>query len=304
VNCRLTQTAQAAAFAAILLLPVVSALQPPPEDSFGISVNVNLVVLHASVHDRQGHDVLDLHQNDFALFEDRVRQEIRLFRREDAPVTVGLVVDHSASMRSKMGDVTAAARHFAQSSNPKDDMFVINFNENVYSALGRNRFTDKPAVLEAAIARAPVNGRTALYDAIAAGFEQLDAGHWDKKVLVVISDGGDNESSHTLAQISRLAEKSSASIFTVGIFDKDDSDARPGVLKRLAESTGGEAFFPKALNQIAPICDHIAHDIRNQYTIGYVSNSARPEGTRRAIRLTAGKWQVRTRSGYIARGVK
>jgi hypothetical protein len=86
----------------------------------------------------------------------------------------------------------------------------------------------------------------------------------------------------------------------VGIFDKDDPDAKPRVLKRLAESTGGEAFFPKQLGEIAPICDHIAHDIRNQYTIGYVSNSVKPEGVRRAIRLTAGKWRVRTRSGYIA----
>jgi Ca-activated chloride channel family protein len=304
VNCRSTGLAQNIALAALFLPLPLAAQQAEPGAPFGISVSVNLVVLHASVHDRQGRDVLNLTPKDFALFEDGARQDIRLFRREDAPVTVGLVVDHSASMRSKMDDVTAAARHFAQSSNPKDDMFVINFNEKIFSALGRGRFTDKPEILEAAIARGPVNGRTALYDAIAAGLQQLDAGHWDKKVLVVISDGGDNESNRTLADITRLAEKSSASIFAVGIFDNNDPDAKPRVLKRLAESTGGEAFFPKQLNQIESICDHIANDIRNQYTIGYVSNSARPEGVRRSIRLTAGKWQVRTRSGYIAQSSK
>jgi VWFA-related protein len=119
-------------------------------------------------------------------------------------------------------------------------------------------------------------------------------------VLVVISDGGDNESSRTLADITRLAEQSSAVIFTVGIFSKDDPDANPRVLKRLAEATGGDAFFPKELSEISSICDHIAHDIRNQYTIGYVSNNVKPDGTRRIVRLTAGKLRVRTRTGYIA----
>jgi len=279
--------------------------QKTEEQPFGIKVDVNLVVLHASVHDRQGHDVLNLGQENFSLYEDGVRQNIGLFRREDTPVTVGLIVDHSGSMREKLADVTAAARNFAQSSNPKDDMFVVNFNERVYSGLGRNRFTDKPAELEAAIARAPASGRTALYDAIAAGLEQLDAGHWDKKVLVVISDGGDNESKHSLADVTRMAERSSAAIFAIGIFDPDDEDANPKVLRRLAEATGGQAFFPKKLSDIEEICGHIAHDIRNQYTIGYVSSNPKTDGARRSLQLFAAApgrrgLRVRTRTGYIA----
>jgi Ca-activated chloride channel homolog len=276
------------------------------QEPFNISVDVNLVVLHATVHDRRGHDVLNLRQQDFKLYEDGVEQTIRLFRREDAPVTVGLVVDHSGSMASKLGEVSAAARTFAQFSNPMDEMFVLNFNEKIVSGLaGANRFSDMPAELEDAIARAPADGRTALYDAIAAGLEQLDRGTWDKKILVVISDGGDNASTHTLTGITTMAGKSSAVIYAIGMFTEADPDANPGVLKRLTQGTGGEAFFPKQLSETTDICAHIADDIRNQYMIGYVSSNAKPDGSYRGVRLAAGlpgrdsKLRVRTRTGYI-----
>lgn len=288
----------------LLATPLTAQVQEP----FSIAVDLNLVVLHASVHDRKGHDVVNLREQDFALYEDGTRQTIRLFRREDTPVTVGLVVDHSGSMAPKIGDVTAAASVFAQSSNPMDEMFVVNFNEKVFYGLpGDHEFTDKPAELRDAIGRAPVAGRTALYDAIAAGLARVQAGHWDKKVLVVVSDGGDNASTNTLAGITAMAERSNAVIYTIGIFTEDDPDANPGVLKRLAETTGGESYFPKQLTEIPPISEHIAHDIRSQYMIGYVSSNAKPDGTRRSIRLKAetpegGNLRVRTRKGYIAQG--
>ena len=281
----------------------------PQDDSFSISIDVNLVVLHASVHDRQGHDVVNLRQQDFTLYEDGVRQTIRMFRREDAPVTVGLVVDHSSSMGPKLDDVSVAAKLFAQSSNPKDEMFVVNFNEKIFYGLGGpQRFTDQPAALEDAIARAPTAGQTALYDAIAAGLERLQTGHWEKKVLVVISDGGDNASTNKLPAILAMAERSNAVIYTVGIFDENDPDANPGVLRKLAETTGGDAFLPKTTGEIPGISRHIAEDIRNQYMIGYVSANVKPDGSRRSIRLVAeaagsgGRLRVRTRKTYIAQG--
>jgi len=281
--------------------------QPEPEEEpFSIAVDFNLVTLQASVHDRKSQDVVSLRQQDFALFEDGVRQSIRLFKREDAPVTVGLVVDHSGSMRSKLGDVMLSASLFAQSSNPKDEIFVVNFNEKVYYGLnGANQFTDNPDELKDAIGRAPVTGQTALYDAIVAGLDRLKAGHWDKKVLIVISDGGDNASKHTLAEISDLAERSNAVIYTIGIFSGESTDANPGVLRKLAETTGGEWFFPMQLTQLMPVSEHIADDIRNQYMIGYVSTNPKQDGTRRTIRLIAeapgaGKLRVRTRKGYVA----
>ncbi len=239
----------------VLLLIVLAGYaghQAPPathdhdSESFRISVDVALVVLHATVSDRQGGFVSDLGEQDFEVYEDGVPQRIRLFRNEDIPVTVGLVVDHSTTMRPKLAEVAAAARTFVRSSNPEDEMFVVNFNENVSLGLpGTIRFTDSTAELENAITTAPTGGQTALYDAIAKGLEELQAGSRDKKVLIVVSDGGDNASARSLAQVMKLAEQSSAVIYTVGVFDEDDPDRNPGVLKRLAQATGGEAFLPE-----------------------------------------------------------
>ena len=191
-----------AAYAGDQSLP---ARQEPDAGPFRISVDVALVVLHATVTDRQGGFVSDLGQQDFEVYENGGPQSIRLFKNEDIPVTVGLVVDHSTTMRPKLDQVTAAARTFAQSSNRQDEMFVVNFNEKVSLGLPATvRFTSSAAELESAIAAAPTEGETALYDAIAKGLEELRAGSRDKKVLIVISDGGDNVSAHSLAQVMKL----------------------------------------------------------------------------------------------------
>src|SRR5271157_4874418 len=248
-----------------------SARQDRDSGPLRISVDVALVVLHATVSDRKGGFVSDLGERDFEVYEDGVPQPIRLFSNEDIPVTVGLVVDHSTSMRPKLAEVTAAARAFVRSSNREDEMFVVNFNEKVSLGLpGAMRFTDSIAELGAAIAATPTGGQTALYDAVAKGLEGLQAGSRDKKVLIVVSDGGDNVSAHSLAEVMKLAGQSSAVIYTVGIFEEEDPDRNPGVLKRLAQATGGEAFFPGQIGDVAAICERIARDIRHQYTIGYV----------------------------------
>jgi VWFA-related protein len=271
-------------------------------------VDVALVVLHATVSDRQGGFVSNLGQRDFEVYEDGVPQPIRLFSNEDAPVTVGLVVDHSTSMQPKMAEVSAAARSFVRSSNRDDEMFVVNFNERVYLGLpGAIRFTDSTAQLGDAIAATPTRGRTALYDAIAKALEELQAGSRDKKVLIVVSDGGDNASAHSLAEVMQLAGKSSAVIYTVGIFDETDEDRNPGMLKRLAQATGGEAFLPEELAEVTAICERIARDIRHQYTIGYAPINQARNGAYHAIRVLARakghrEMSVRTRTGYIAGG--
>ena len=284
------------------------AAQDHDSGSFRISVDVALVVLHATVSDRQGGFVSNLGEQDFVVYEDGVPQPIRLFRNEDIPVTVGLVVDHSTTMRPKLAEVAAAARTFVRSSNREDEMFVVNFNEIVSLGLpGTIRFTDSTAELENAITAAPTGGQTALYDAIAKALEELQAGSRDKKVLIVVSDGGDNASARSLAQVMNLAEKSSAVIYTVGVFDEDDPDRNPGVLKRLAQATGGEAFLPDQLSEVVAICERIARDIRHQYTIGYVPTNLARDGAYRAIRVLArakghDRLSVRTRTGYIAGG--
>jgi VWFA-related protein len=286
---------------------------PAPQDRdsgpLRISVDVALVVLHATVSDRQGGFVSDLGERDFEVYEDGVLQPIRLFSNEDIPVTVGLIVDHSTSMSPKIAEVTAAARAFVRCSNREDEMFVVNFNEIVALGLtGAFRFTDSTAELGDAIESTPTGGQTALYDAIAKGLEGLKTGSRDKKVLIVVSDGGDNASRRNLAQVMELAGQSSAVVYTVGIFDQDDPDRNPGVLRRLAQATGGEAFFPGQIGEVVSICERIAHDIRHQYTIGYVPIKSTHDGAYHAIRVVAraqghhDKLSVRTRTGYIAGG--
>jgi len=272
---------------------------------YRFSTNVNLVVLNATVRDKRGWFVSDLAQSDFQVYEDGVAQAIRLFRHEDIPVTVGLVVDHSGSMWPKLAEVIAATRTFVESSRPDDDMFVVNFNERVTVELAGKNHSNRPDQLARALSSRPTIGKTALYDAVFEGLQQLHNGAREKRVLIVISDGGDNASRSTLAGVLRAVEQSNVLVYTIGVFDEDDPDRNANVLRRLARVTGGEAFFPKQLNEVVSICDHIARDIRNQYTVGYVSSKVERPGVYRPIRVIVraagqGKLVVRTKSGYIS----
>jgi Ca-activated chloride channel family protein len=271
-----------------------------------IKINVDLVVLHATVQNHKGTPVSGLDKEDFQVYEDGVLQEIESFSREDIPVTVGLVIDNSGSMRPKRTEVITAALAFARASNTKDQIFVVNFNEHVSFGLPVNTpFTDKTAQLEFALSKVAADGMTALYDAVAAALDHLKKGNRDKQSLIVISDGTDNASRHNLARIMVLARQSEAIIYTVGIYDRDDPDRNPGSLKQLAKATGGEAFLPGSVKNIVQICERIAHDIRNQYTITYVPKDIKSDGKYRVIQVKAGapgrgRLIVRARAGYYA----
>ena len=280
---------------------------PSHQDGYTIRTSVDLVVLRATVRDGKGAPVAGLGKEDFQVFEDKVPQQIESFSHEDVPLTVGLVIDNSSSMRSKRADVIGAALAFARSSNPEDQVFVVNFNEHVSMGLpGNVPFTGNQELLEKALSRNKADGMTALYDAVAVALEQLKKGKWDKKVLIVISDGGDNASKHTLAQILSMVNRSSAILYTMGIFDENDDDRNPRVLKQLSKNSGGEAFFPESLEEILPICRQIADDIRNQYTITYAPANRKSDGTYRTIEVKArkisgrGRLTVSTRAGYSA----
>jgi len=282
--------------------------QGPDAGSFRISVDVAPVVLHGTATDRQSSLVANLGEQDFEVYENGVPQQIRLFVNEDVPVTVGLVIDHSTTMRPRIAEVTAAARTFARSSNLEDEMFVVNFHDLASLGLPIGiRFTNSIAQLERAIMTAPTGGQTALYDAIAMALEQLQAGSRDKKVPIVVSDGGDNASQRSLDQVMKLVAGSSAVIYAVGLFDEQDPDRNPSVLKSLARATGGEVFLPGEIGEVVALCERIARDVRHQYTIGYVPINPAHDGSYRAIRVRArtkgqGKLSVRTRTGYIAGG--
>jgi Ca-activated chloride channel family protein len=302
--------------AAVIAVPVMLLVgypgnQAPPtrqdrdSESLRISVDVALVVLHATVTDRDGSFVHDLVEQDFQVYEDGAPQRIRLFKNEDIPIAVGLVIDHSTTMLPKLAEVSAAAQTFVRASNPEDEMFVVNFNEKVTLGLpGAIRFTNDTAELGNAITAARTGGMTALYDAITKAIEELGAARRERKALIVVSDGGDNASARSLSQAMKLAAQSCAVIYTVGLFDDGDPDQNPGVLKRFAQSTGGEAFFPGSTGEVVAICERIARDVRHQYTIGYIPDKPANDGAYRAIRVRAqaaghGRLSVRTRDGYI-----
>ncbi|MBZ5669149.1 MAG: VWA domain-containing protein [Acidobacteriia bacterium] len=294
----------------MMILPGIARPQQPDSPAerrpYTIAVSVDNVVLPATVQNHKGILVSGLGKDDFQVYEDGLLQQITYFSHEDIPVTVGLVVDNSGSMRPKRAEVIAAALAFARSSNPADQMFVVNFNEHVSFGLPHNTpFTDKVTELEVALSHIKADGETALYDAVAAALEHLMKGNRDKKVLIAVSDGADNASKHTLAQIMAMAGRPDAIIYTIGLFEQDDPDKNPGVLRQLAKATGGEAFLPESLKDVAPICERIARDIRNQYTIAYAPANRKQDGTYRLIQVKAaapgrGRLFVRTRAGYTA----
>ena len=273
---------------------------------YTVSVCVDMVVLHATVSDRKGVPVSELVKEDFQVYEDGIPQQIECFSHEDIPVTVGLVVDNSGTMGPKRNEVIASALSFARSSNPEDQMFVVNFNEDVSFGLPDDMpFTNKMDQLELALSRISANGMTALYDAVATALNHLEQGNRDKKVLIVISDGGDNASKHKLAEILSRAGRSDAIIYTIGIFDENDPDRNVGALKQLAKATGGESFLPSSTGEVISICKRIARDIRSQYSITYLSTNKKQDGSYRVIQVKAGAPErgrlfVRTRAGYYA----
>ncbi len=282
----------------------VSTSELRPAAPYEISVNVTSVVLHATVENRKGAPISGLGKDDFQVYEDGALQKIEYYSHEDIPVTVGLVLDNSGSMGPKRDEVIAAAMAFARSSNPQDQMFVVNFNEHVTLGLPADMpFTDQPAELQIALETFKTNGETALYDALAVALAQLKKGNRDKKVLIVVSDGGDNASKYGLSQILTLAEQSDAIIYTIGIYTDADPDKNPGALRQLAKATGGEAHFPQTLPDVVPICERIAHDIREQYTLAYSPTNIKTDGAYRVIQVKAeapghGTLSVRTRTGY------
>jgi Ca-activated chloride channel family protein len=264
-----------------------------------ISVTVNLVVLHASVTSPAGAAVTGLTATDFQVLEDRVPQTLRLFRHDDVPLSVGLVIDHSGSTRPKLGQVISAARAFVQLSSAEDELFVVNFNDAPALGLPASAaFSHDAEELARAIGSTPAEGMTALYDAIFLALQHLEFATRDKKVLLIFSDGADNASVHTLAEILELAGRANVMLYTVGLFEVADRSSNPGVLRRLAKTSGGDAYFPKRLSELNDVCARIARDLRNQYTLGYFSTSLAPPGVYRRIRVVAGKNSIRARPGY------
>jgi Ca-activated chloride channel family protein len=298
--------------AALLLCSLTGYSQSPPPGAVvagqsAISVKTELVVLPVRVTDAHGDFVSGLRLEDFQVYEDGRPQKITIFQRGDTPVTVGLVVDHSRSMGPELPEVAAAVSAFAQSSNPQDEMFVVDFNDQVwFQLLDGKPFSNDPTELEKAVSAVTARGRTSLYDAVAEGLSHLRLGHWDKKALVIVSDGGDNASQHTYSEIVALAQRSQTLIYSIGLLGALDQDENPGALKRLCKNTGGIAYFPGSEVHVKDISTQIARDLREQYTLGFTPEEINNAHSFRKIEVKVaasgrGKLHVRSRPGYFGR---
>lgn len=269
-----------------------------------ISSNTDLVALPVNVTDANGNVVSGLGQDNFRVFEDGRLQRITLFQHGDTPVTVGLIVDHSRSMGPKLPEVAAAVSAFAHSSNPQDELFVVDFNDDVsVELLNGKAFTNDPAELEKALFSVRARGRTALYDAVAEGLLHLGLGHCDRKALIIVSDGGDNASQQKFSQVLALAQQSQVLIYSIALVT-DDGDENLGVLRHLSKATGGVAYFPSPAITVTAISTQIARDLREQYTLGFTPEKANDPRAFRKIEVKVaapghGKIHVRTRSGYV-----
>jgi VWFA-related protein len=285
-----------------------NAAQNPDASDNGVFVfrkQVEEVVLHATVIDDKQRIVTTLDKGDFNVYEDGHPQTITSFRHEDIPVAMGIVVDNSGSMREKRQKVNAAALNLVRSSNPNDEVFIVNFNDEYY--LDQD-FTSNIKKLQEGLEKIETRGGTALYDAVVASADHLkrDA-KLEKKVIFVVTDGDDNESAETLEQaVRRLQADGGPTVYAIGILEKEEHPKHAKrALQIMSERTGGIAFFPETLDEVDAISRTVAHDIRTQYTIGYKPTTPKNQGGYRQVRVDAhshsyGKLTVRTKSGYYA----
>lgn len=282
-------------FACLLWLPTVFAQ---------FRSDTRLVVLHASVNDKKGKLLTNLDRNAFKIFENGQPQAVKIFRREDVPVSLGIIIDDSGSMMNKRARVEAASLAMVRESNPHDEVFIVNFNDEAYLDVP---FTSDMHKMEGGLARIDSRGGTAMRDAVSMSLDYMKKeAKKDKKVLLIITDGADNASGTSLEKVVQRANQSDTLIYAIGLFteeEKREASKARRALNELTTTTGGLAFYPKEVSDVQSLAIQVAHDIRNQYTIAYTPTVQALDGSYRQIKVTVdapGKPTVRTRSGYYA----
>ena len=294
------------AFSLFLALAAVSRLAAQnSEESATFRSDTRLVVLHATVVDKSGRLITTLPESAFHVFENGVPQKVKQFKREDVPVSMGLVIDNSGSMRDKRQKVAAAAVALVKDSNKDDEAFVVNFNDDAY--LDTPDFTSDINVLNQALSKIDSRGGTAMREAISMSIDHMkQKAKRDKKVILVVTDGNDNASSISLENLVRKAQQSEVIVYAIGLLseeEKREAKRAKRALDLLTEATGGQAYYPKELTEVERIAHQVAHDIRNQYIITYTPEPSVLDGSFRQIKVVAngpGHPTVRTRTGYYA----
>lgn len=298
-------------------MPAQDRTQPQKQgkDSpYTLSIEAVEVQLPISVLDKEGRPVDGLKQEHFLVFEDKVQQTIKTFRHEDIPLSLGLVIDNSGSMRNKRERVNSSALAFVRESNPEDESFIVNFDDAAYL---EQDFTSSIGDLIDALENIDARGETALYDALYLAADKVTKdGKKDKKAILLISDGEDNASKYGINKVIEALRQAKVTVYAIGLLEEDDQ--RGGLFKKapskkakedlmkFAEITGGQAYFPKNLDEVEELVKHIAHDIRNHYTITYTPTNAKLDGSWRdvAVKINPPKnmpkltWH--TKQGYYA----
>lgn len=290
--------------AAALLVLTAACLWGQSEEDAVFRAEARLVVLHATVVDKSERLVTNLPRAAFHVYEDKVEQQIKLFRREDVPVSMGLIIDNSGSMKAKRQKVEAAAIALVKASHPQDEVFIVNFNDEPFHDVP---FTNDLKKMQEGLARIDSRGGTAMRDAILGSIAYAKSkGKRDKRVLVVVTDGNDNMSETTLERVIQEAQQREVLVYTIGLLSEEtrkDANEAKKALDAIAGATGGQAHYPKLLDEVGTVALQVAHDIRSQYIIAYTPSNQKLDGTFRQIRVTArapGRPAVRTRTGYWA----
>ncbi len=288
----------------LILSTILFASLHAQEETPTFRTDTRLVVLHASVMDKSGKLLTNLPQQSFKVFENGVSQQIQRFLREDIPVSMGLVIDNSGSMRDKRQKVEAAALALVKASKRNDEILIVNFNDDAFLDVP---FTNDVQKLEEGLTRIDSRGGTAMRDALSMTIDEVkEKGKRDKKVILVVTDGNDNTSLITLEKLLEKSQRSEVLIYCIGLLNEEErreAVRAKRALSTLADASGGLAFYPKELSEVEQIALHVANEIRNQFMIAYSPSNQALDGSFRQVKVTVeapGKPVVRTRSGYYA----
>jgi VWFA-related protein len=289
------------------VIPPAQTPAPNAGDAAGDTVftsDTRLVPLNVTVTDKSGRLVTNLPEGAFQVFENGVLQPIKIFKREDVPISLGLIIDNSGSMREKRQAVESAALALVRDSNREDEVFVVNFNDEPYLDTD---FTNDISKMEQGLTKIDSRGGTAMRDAIRVSIDHLkEKAKRDKKVILVVTDGNDNASSVSLEALVRLAEQDDVLVYAIGLLtdeEKREASKAKRALGELVENTGGQVYYPKDVSEVERIAHEVAHNIRNQYTIAYTPVNLALDGTYRQIKVVVrapGNPIAHARSGYYA----
>ena len=288
--------------ALLIAAPVLA--QEPSAAEFTLNVNVDLVELRVTVLDERERNVVHLAEADFSIFEDQIQQQISLFRHEDMPVSLGIVIDNSRSMERKKSRIDTAALSFVRHSNPDDETFLIHFDDTV--RLARD-FTSDITVIGETLASISPYGQTALFDAMFLGVETMQGAIYEQKAMLLVTDGADNASLHTSAEVLERVRRSNIAVYPIGLLsDSEAGRAARAILEEIADLSGGRAFFPSSVDEIPALTEQIARELRELYTLGYIPTNARRDGMWRSVRVyveaapEAPRYDINYRHGYYA----